>query len=152
MDKTEILNRIKLIEPTVNNINGNSPKTKEKLIEARYKQIETVLNNIFDAITKYKNEAKILLTPINTEYTKNYNSVLKSVNKIITNTESETELTPQIFVDNLIKGGVDDYTLTIKDTKKIKESVENNYKTFTSLKALFNITSESEAPEIQENN
>ena len=152
LDKTEILNRIKLIEPTVNNINGNSPKTKEKLIEARYKQIETVLNNIFDAITKYKNEAKILLTPINTGYTKNYNSVLKSVNKIITNTESETELTPQIFVVNLIKGGVDDYTLTIKDTKKIKESVENNYKTFTSLKALFNITSESEAPEIQENN
>jgi hypothetical protein len=149
-DKTEILNRIKLIEPRLSITGSTSPKIKEKLIEARYKQIENVLNNIFNAITKYKTEALKLLTPINTEYTKNYNNVLKSVNKIITNTESETELTPQIFVDNLIKGGVDDYTLTIKDTKKIKESVENNYKTFTSLKALFNITTQSEEPETEE--
>ena len=150
-DKTEILRRIKEEEPRFS-INDNSPKTREKLRETKYKQIENVLNSIFDAITKYKNEAKKLLSPINKDYTTNYNSVLKTVNKIITNTESETELTPQIFVDNLIRGSVDDYTLTIKDTKKIKESVENNYKTFTSLKALFNITSESEAPEIQENN
>ena len=150
LDKTEILNRIKLIEPR-SNINPNTPpKTKEKLIEARYKQIENVLNNIFNAITKYKTEALKLLTPINTEYTKNYNNVLKSVNKIITDTESESELTPQIFIDNLIKGTIEDYTLTIKDTKNIKNSVENNYKTFTSLKALFNITTQSEEPETEE--
>jgi hypothetical protein len=150
-DKTEILNRIKLIEPTTLGITGStSPKTKEKLIEARYKNIENVLNNIFNAITKYKTEALKLLTPINTEYTKNYNNVLKSVNKIITDTESESELTPQIFIDNLIKGTIEDYTLTIKDTKNIKNSVENNYKTFTSLKALFNITTQSEEPETEE--
>jgi hypothetical protein len=149
LDKAEILNRIKLIEPRLN-IDGDSPKRKEKQIEARYKQIENILNNIFNAITKYKTEALKLLTPINTEYTKNYNNVLKSVNKIITDTESESELTPQIFIDNLIKGTIEDYTLTIKDTKKIKNSVENNYKTFTSLKALFNITTQSEEPETEE--
>jgi hypothetical protein len=149
LDKAEILNRIKLIEPRLN-IDGDSPKRKEKQIEARYKQIENILNNIFNAITKYKTEALKLLTPINTEYTKNYNNVLKSVNKIITDIESESELTPQIFIDNLIKGTIEDYTLTIKDTENIKDSVENNYKTFTSLKALFNITTQSEEPETEE--
>jgi outer membrane protein OmpA-like peptidoglycan-associated protein len=146
LDKTEILNKIKAV-PLANS-NDSGAKTREKLQEKNNREIENTLNSIFETIDKYKIEVSKLLKPINDGYNENYKKTIKSFNKILLNTESENELTSSAITNALIKGSIDDYTLTFKDTKSTTNQVQLNHKSFTSLKGLFNISSQNESPEI----
>lgn len=147
-DKAEILRQIKLIEPYIPA--PYTDKEKKTRIDSKFKSMESTLNSIFALIKGYTEAVVKLSTPIGTNYTTNYNKVLKAVNKIITGTESETKITGDLVANALIRGNVSDYTLALKDCENIPDSVINNQNIFTSYKELTNIVNEYEVPIINE--
>jgi hypothetical protein len=149
-DKNEILKQIKAPgnEPK-KGISGND-KTKARQIEQKYKKIESTLNKIFIEIKNYVNQVNTKVLPLHTKYVENEEFVVKNINKILVDNENLVVYDPQFIAERLLKGGVEDYTVTIKDTTEIMTDVINNYITFTNTRGLFNITSQSEDPEVVE--
>jgi hypothetical protein len=152
-DKAKILERIKQIKPNKGITGDKDSKSRTRQEEQRFKKIENVLNRIFTEIEIYVDAANKITQPLHTKYVKNEGDVLRKINKIIHDVDGEPFLfEPQIVVNNLIKGGVKDYTVVIKDTVETLTSAMNNHYIFTNTRSLFNIISQSEQPEVIETN
>jgi outer membrane protein OmpA-like peptidoglycan-associated protein len=150
-DKAIILSEIKKADPPMIGIkNGTKPKDVQSLINARYKNIENTLNNIFQTIYEYRTACATMIEPIYNSYTANVENINKVTTQIISGVEETSTLTPKLFVDLLLKGDVEDYTLVVKDTINTKETVKNNHSFFTKYKDLFTFVNKSEIPESNE--
>jgi hypothetical protein len=96
-------------------------------------------------------------TALNSSYKVNYGSVANKMHDILIKNSKvglgpfPEEITPITIADALIKGNVDDYTLIIKETKGVLNSVLNNYNLFTNSKDVTNININNEnAPVIEQ--
>ncbi len=149
-DKAQILEKIK--DP------GNKPKkgivgndkTQEKQIAQKYVKMENILNKIFIEINSYVKRANNIINPLHKNYGQNELNVLKRMNKILVDDGSSSVYDAQFITNKLLKGGVSDYTVVVKDAVNIKSSVQNNHAVFTNTRSLFNINTQSEQPEIIE--
>jgi hypothetical protein len=145
-DKSEILKQIKEIEPK----KGITENNKRRKIDQRFKKIENTLNTIFIEIKKYTEEVNKIITPLHSKYVENEEGVLKKMNQILMGTDPGSDavvFSPDSISNTLLKGGVKDYTVVIKDTTQTLLSAINNNQIFTNTRALFNIISQSETPE-----
>ena len=147
-DKIEILNRITKQTPKTGI--GDDQKTKDSKIFLRKRKIEKILDKIFIGIGTYVTEANKVLKPLHTDYSNNERIVVKKINKILVDDEIYAEFNPEFIGQKLIKGGVKDYTLVIKDTNEVLSSAINNYIPFTNTRGLLNIVTQSEQPEVIE--
>lgn len=154
-DKAEILTKIKEKQPKKGETDGD--KNKESQKNVRYRKIERTLNSIFTIIKNYVTEMNKTTTALNSSYKVNYGSVVNKMHDILIKNSKvglgpfPEEITPITIADALIKGNVDDYTLIIKETKDVLNSVLNNYNLFTNSKDVTNININNEnAPVIEQ--
>ena len=140
-DKVTIMNQIKAPENTPRNMGVNPTKNQ---LNDRYTKISNTLDKIFTRIKEYKNSADVILTDLADAYATNYDVVKASANNVFTKDSTWKDITSDLIVPTLIKGSEKDYTLLMRDTKNIKESVKDNYKLFINNRNRFNIINTNE--------
>lgn len=140
-DKTDILNVIKTITPIGMD---NTTRSGRNQIDRRYTTISGILDDIFTGINTYKTGAASAISNLTVAYNDNHDKVTLAFNNILTGNASLNPITPATVSAGLIKGSTGDYTVVIRDTNGVKESVKNNYKLFTAYQQLFNIKSTNE--------
>ena len=86
----------------------------------------------------------MILTDLADAYATNYDVVKASANNVFTKDSTWKDITSDLIVPTLIKGSEKDYTLLMRDTKNIKESVKDNYKLFINNRNRFNIINTNE--------
>jgi hypothetical protein len=145
-DKADLSKRILAEKPT-KGITGNE-KAKKQQQDKKLVKINNILTSIFTSIKDYVTAANQKTNPLYDEYIKNEENVVKKLNKILIDNETYASFKPSFISEKLLKGGVDDYTVVIKDTYEVKGSSLYNYILFTNTRGLFNIISQSEDPEI----
>ena len=123
---------------------STDPKTASKQIADRYNKISNTLDSIFTLITNYTTAASDKLTNISTAYNSNYDLVKSDVNSVFTKTSPWEDITTDLIVPTLIKGSEEDYKLSMRDTKNIKNSAKESYKLFINNKNRFKIINSSE--------
>lgn len=147
-DKAGLLSSILAITPQ-KNISGTD-KVKAKLIDKRKKDIEKILNDIFNLINTYKETASDLVGDLYNLYTEQVSNVLDGMSRIISkNPSTSIELTPSSVENALMKGSsADDYTLVFREatTNNVKDNAKQNFSVFTKYRERFNIIANNTTP------
>ena len=127
----------------------SKPKNAEKYIAQRTKEIESTVKNVFNLISKFLLEFNSSLTALNAyNYSVRSNTVKKINKNVFDGPENDyLNLSPTEIKNKLMKGGSDDYTLTMRETSKLDNTIVRNLKLFTKYKSdpIINITSALEA-------
>jgi RNAse (barnase) inhibitor barstar len=143
-DKEEIMNSIKKAENKPVRGISLDPKTSAKQLTDRYNKISNTLDGIFTSIFNYRSSASDKLTLLADAYTSNYDAVKLGTNNVFTTESTWKDMTTDLITPTLIKGGEKDYTLSMRDTRNIKESAKNNYTLFINNRNMFNIINTNE--------
>jgi len=154
-DKTEILDLIKAANDAQKGVSGGD-KTKQSQKNSRLRKIEKTLNSIFTVIGRYVKEMTPISKDLFNDYKSNYTSVVTNIENVLVRDAfigpavDNGIFNRDLIVNRLMKGGVEEYTILIKDTNEILGDTLNNYILFTNTKDLLNISTESSDSEIIE--
>jgi hypothetical protein len=151
-DKAKIITQLNAAPDPTSGIDTKNEKTRKKQVEDRKKKIEATLTKIFNIIKTYTLAADAKLKTLHTNYSNNEQTVVKKTNKVLMDQEVDATFTSTAIAEKLLKGGVTDYTVVIKDTKRVKETAKYNYNIFLNTRLLFGIPTQSADPEIVEEN
>jgi hypothetical protein len=127
----------------------NKPKKVEKYIEQRTKAIESTIKDVFNLFGNFVSEFDSAVSDLFFYNLDVRNNTVKKINKnVFEGPENDyLNLTPEEIKNKLMKGGVEDYTLTMRETSKLDNTIVRNLKLFTKYKSdpIINISSALEA-------
>jgi hypothetical protein len=126
----------------------DKPKKVEKYVEQKTKAIEGVIKDIFNLISNFVIEFDSSVSDLYFYNMGIKNQTIKKINKnVFGGAENEYLMSSDEMKNKLIKGGPEDYTLTMRETSKLDNNIVRNLKLFTKYKSdpIINITSVLEA-------
>ena len=127
----------------------NKPKKVEKYIEQRTKAIESTIKEVFNLFSNFVLEFDSAVNDLFFYNLEIRDNTVKKINKNVFDgpENSYLNLAPEEIKKKLMKGGVEDYTLTMRETSKLDNTIVRNLKLFTKYKSdpIINISSALEA-------
>lgn len=126
----------------------DKPKKLEAYITQRTKEIEGVVKDIFNLISSFVTEFDSTIMDLYLYNMDIKTSTIKKINKnVFAGPENDYLMSSDEIKNKLMKGGPEDYTLTMRETSKLDNTIVRNLKLFTKYKSdpIINITSALEA-------
>jgi hypothetical protein len=126
----------------------DKPKKVEKYIAQKTKEIEGVIKDTFNLISKFVIEFDSVIGDLYFYNMDIKNQTIKKINKnVFDSADNEYLMSSDEMKNKLIKGGPEDYTLTMRETSKLDNTIVRNLKLFTKYKSdpIINISSVLEA-------
>jgi hypothetical protein len=127
----------------------NKPKKVEKYIEQRTKAIESTIKEVFNLFSNFVLEFDSAVNDLFFYNLEIRDNTVKKINKNVFDGPENIylNLAPEEIKKKLMKGGAEDYTLTMRETSKLDNTIVRNLKLFTKYKSdpIINISSALEA-------